>query len=36
MIGDDRDAVDPEDPRPVGHYSRFKDVPWYYLTSSPP
>lgn len=29
MTGDD---VDPENPRPAGHYGRFKSVPWYYVS----
>ena len=28
MTGDD---VDPEDPRPEGHYPRFRDNTWYYV-----
>jgi hypothetical protein len=29
---DDNDGVDPDDPRPPGHYGRFRDAPWYYVT----
>jgi hypothetical protein len=25
------DDVDPEDPRPVGHYGRFRDNTWHYI-----
>ena len=24
--------VDPENPRPAGHYGRFRDAPWYYVS----
>jgi len=27
------DAVDPSDPRPDGHYPRFRDAPWYYVNN---
>lgn len=26
------DDVDPSDPRPPGHYARFRDAPWYYVS----
>lgn len=26
------DAVDPADPRPPGHYGRFRGAPWYYVS----
>jgi hypothetical protein len=26
------DDVDPENPRPAGHYGRFRDAPWYYVS----
>ena len=29
---DDTDAVDPEHPRPAGHYGRFRGAPWYYVS----
>lgn len=28
---DDTPAVDPENPRPSGHYPRFKTNPWHYV-----
>lgn len=31
-MSDDTDAVDPEDPRPAGHYDRFRTSPWYYVS----
>lgn len=24
--------VDPDDPRPAGHYGRFRNAPWYYVS----
>jgi hypothetical protein len=27
----DDDDVDPTNPRPKGHYGRFRDSPWYYV-----
>lgn len=32
MTEDDTDAVDPENPRPEGHYPRFAGNPWHYVT----
>jgi len=29
--GDESDAVDPENPRPAGHYGRFRDNTWHYV-----
>ncbi|MWV40121.1 hypothetical protein [Natrialba sp. INN-245] len=30
-MGNDRDDVDPENPRPEGHYPRFKGNTWHYV-----
>jgi len=30
-MSDERDEVDPEDPRPSGHYSWFRDTEWHYV-----
>lgn len=30
----DRGDVDPNDPRPRGHYGRFRDAPWYYVNDA--
>ena len=27
----DEDTVDPENPRPQGHYPRFRDNEWHYI-----
>jgi len=29
---DENDEVDPSNPRPRGHYGRFRDSPWYYVS----
>ena len=29
---DDTEDVDPEHPRPAGHYGRFRGAPWYYVS----
>jgi len=29
---DDGEDVDPENPRPAGHYGRFRGAPWYYVS----
>jgi len=29
---DDTEDVDPENPRPAGHYGRFRNAPWYYVS----
>ena len=30
-MSDETDDVDPEDPRPSGHYPRFRDNEWHYV-----
>jgi len=30
-MSNDRDDVDPENPRPEGHYPRFRDNTWHYI-----
>jgi len=30
-MSDERDEVDPEDPRPSGHYPQFRDNEWHYV-----
>lgn len=29
---DDTEDVDPENPRPAGHYGRFRNAAWYYVS----
>jgi hypothetical protein len=29
---DDTEDVDPENPRPAGHYGWFRNAPWYYVS----